>query len=72
MKPFLKRIGYNKDEDIYWVPISGLSGDNLITRSDNPDLKEWYNGECLVEVLDKLKVPKRALEKPLRVTVLDY
>jgi elongation factor 1 alpha-like protein len=54
------------------VPISGLNGDNLIERSTNPDLTSWYKGECLVEILDRLRVPKRALDKPLRLTVLEY
>lgn len=72
LRPFLKKIGYNKEEDIHFVPISGLNGENLITRSQNPDLTSWYKGECLVEILDRLRVPKRALEKPLRLTVLDY
>ena len=34
--PFLKQTGY-LDKNIYFVPISGLSGENLDTRDSQPE-----------------------------------
>jgi elongation factor 1 alpha-like protein len=59
-------------EEIIFVPISGLAGENLIAPSEDPNLKKWWKGECLIDILDKLKIPTREINKPLRVTVMDY
>jgi elongation factor 1 alpha-like protein len=48
---FLKHLGFKK-ESVYFIPISGLEGDNLMERSKIPALTSWYDGPCLVEVLD--------------------
>lgn len=64
-------IGFNND-NIQFVPISGLQGENLTTKCENPNLKKWYDGGCLVDVLDKLRVPSRPNTKPLRMTVMEY
>jgi elongation factor 1 alpha-like protein len=34
--PFLKQAGY-AEKNIYFVPISGLSGDNLDSRDSQPE-----------------------------------
>ena len=50
VKPFLKSIGF-KDENVSFVPISGLEGINL---SEKPDpikaaaLAGWYQGPTLI------------------------
>jgi elongation factor 1-alpha len=36
----------------------------MIDKSDN---MKWYKGKTLYQALDKLKPPKRALDKPLRL-----
>ena len=41
-----------KSDCLSYIPISGLSGENLLTRSEDPLLTSWYDGPCLVEVLD--------------------
>jgi translation elongation factor EF-1alpha len=69
--PYLISVGFKKD-DIQFVPISGLEGHNLITRHEDPNLTKWYSGECLIEILDKVKVPPRLITKPLRLSVMDY
>jgi len=38
--PFLIQTGF-KEEDIYWVPISGLSGDNIVEKV-NSEVCDWY------------------------------
>lgn len=69
-QPFLKSAcGYNLDE-IQWIPISGLHGDNLKDKSSNSKAS-WYNGSSLFETLDLLPLPSRNQEGPIRIPVLD-
>ena len=35
-------------------------------------MKSWYEGECLIELLDKINVPNRTQNKPVRLSVLEY
>jgi elongation factor 1-alpha len=64
---YLKKIGY-KPETIPFIPISGWLGDNMIERSTN---MTWWKGPTLLEALDALLVPKRPLDKPLRLPLQD-
>lgn len=48
LKPFLHATGYT-DNDLIWVPIAGLTGDNIQEKSDNG---KWYTGPTLIEILD--------------------
>lgn len=43
---YLKSIGF-KEENINFIPISGLEGINLIEKSTIPEL-EWYQGNTLI------------------------
>jgi elongation factor 1-alpha len=63
----LKPLGFNVDK-IPFIPVSGQLGDNLLKRSTN---MPWYKGPILVEALDALEVPKRPVEKPLRIPIQD-
>jgi elongation factor 1-alpha len=64
---YLKKIGY-KPETIPFIPISGWLGDNMIEKSAN---MTWWKGPTLLESLDALQVPKRPLDKPLRLPLQD-
>jgi elongation factor 1-alpha len=61
---YLEKIGYNIKKKVKFIPISGWHGDNMIEKSPN---MEWYKGKTLYQALDKLKPPKRPVEKPLRL-----
>lgn len=63
---FLKEVGY-KQKDVPFVPISGLHGDNLTSKSSETD---WYAGKTALEVLDEMGPINRPAEKPLRLPVL--
>uniref|UniRef100_A0A8C7DD22 HBS1-like protein n=1 Tax=Oncorhynchus kisutch TaxID=8019 RepID=A0A8C7DD22_ONCKI len=67
---FLKQAGF-KDSDVFYVPTSGLSGENLTTRSSALALTSWYSGPCLLEQIDYFKPPQRSIEKPFRLCVSD-
>lgn len=64
---YLDHIGYHVDR-IPFVPISGWTGDNVVSKS--PKLK-WFKGKTLLEYLDDLKMPKRPTNKPLRIPIQD-
>ncbi|MEM4295493.1 MAG: translation elongation factor EF-1 subunit alpha [Candidatus Anstonellales archaeon] len=63
----LKGIGYQVDK-IPIIPASSYHGDNLMKKSDK---MSWYNGPTLFEALDMLSVPKKPVDKPLRLPVQD-
>lgn len=63
----LKSMGY-KTETISFIPASSYIGDNITKKSDKMN---WYNGPTLLEALDKLVVPPKPIDKPLRIPVQD-
>lgn len=67
---FLKQAGF-KDSDVFYIPTSGLSGENLTTRSTVSELTSWYSGPSLLEQIDTFKAPQRSVDKPFRLCVSD-
>lgn len=67
--PFVRSAGF-KEKNIFSVPISGLTGENLTELKDDR-LKSWYQGATLIEAIDNLSPPKRANEKPLRYCIAE-
>lgn len=51
--PFLIEQHFDK-KNITFVPISGLTGENLITKATDPNLTKWYGEDnpCLFDILD--------------------
>ncbi|KAJ3036495.1 HBS1-like protein, partial [Rhizophlyctis rosea] len=66
---FLMQAGFKKDK-VTFVPTSGFTGENLLKRQSD-ELKRWYSGKTLVEVLDAFEAPQRPVEKPFRLSVTD-
>uniref|UniRef100_A0A8C3A4R6 HBS1-like protein n=1 Tax=Cyclopterus lumpus TaxID=8103 RepID=A0A8C3A4R6_CYCLU len=67
---FLKQAGF-KESDVFYVPTSGLTGENLATRSSVSQLTSWYSGPSLMEQIDAFKAPQRSVDKPFRMCVSD-
>jgi elongation factor 1-alpha len=68
---YLTKVGYKLDNPknpIYFVPISGFHGDNMLEKSDKMG---WYKGPCLIEALDEMREPKRPSDLPLRLPLQD-
>jgi elongation factor 1-alpha len=68
---YLTKVGYKVDNPknpIHFVPISGFQGENMIEKSDKMG---WYKGPYLLEALDKMREPKRPVDKPLRLPLQD-
>lgn len=54
------------DLNVWFVPISALDGDNIVSPSDN---LLWYHGETLLSLLENVQVTQTAAEQPLRFPV---
>uniref|UniRef100_A0A3Q3XD34 HBS1-like protein n=1 Tax=Mola mola TaxID=94237 RepID=A0A3Q3XD34_MOLML len=67
---FLKQAGF-KESDVFYIPTSGLSGENLATRSSLSELTSWYPGPSLLGQIDAFKPPQRSIDKPFRLCVSD-
>jgi sulfate adenylyltransferase large subunit len=53
--PILRRDGQREGQinEIIYIPISALNGDNVVDRSENMD---WYEGPALLELLEQVEV----------------
>ncbi|KZC12092.1 HBS1-like protein, partial [Dufourea novaeangliae] len=65
---FLKQAGFK--DNVAFVPCSGLSGENIVTKSKEA-LFNWYSRPTLVSVIDNFKCPERPINKPFRFSVND-
>jgi len=67
-KKLLSSIGF-KIDNVPFVPVSGLKGDNVFKKSENT---AWYKGPTLVEAMDAtIAPPKQPIDKPLRIPIQD-
>jgi len=69
LRPFLESSGYGSS-DVFYVPISGIAGDNILDKVDAKVCK-WYTGPTMMEILDNLPVEDRDPNGPLRIPVLE-
>jgi small GTP-binding protein len=67
---YLKLCGYNLEKHVTWIPMSGLTGDNMISPVDKHKCS-WYDGPTLLELLDSLELPPRNENESVRVPILD-
>ena len=63
----LKMAGF-KPDDVPMIPASSLNGDNVFNKSDKCP---WYNGPTLFEAIDKITMPSKPINKPLRLPIQD-
>lgn len=63
----LRSVGY-KPEQIPFVPIASLLGENVVKK---PTAMPWYTGKTLLEELDSLKLPEKPTNLPLRLPLQD-
>lgn len=65
--PFLQSCGYDTQSDVYWIPISGILGENI----KFPKVVDWYKGPTLIELFDQMTLPPRNPTGPIRIPILD-
>ena len=74
LKPFLRSCGYRttSEDDVIFVPISGLQGDNLKEGPSDPRAG-WVSGkhQTLFKTLDTTKLPPRDADAPLRMPLVE-
>ncbi|MDP7531205.1 MAG: translation elongation factor EF-1 subunit alpha [Candidatus Thalassarchaeum sp.] len=63
----LKMAGFKTDE-IPFIPCAALAGDNVFNKSEN---MPWYNGMTLFEAIDKIQMPPKPTDRPLRLPIQD-
>ena len=70
LKPFIHSCGFDVEKNVKWIPISGLTGENLCIPLDKHKC-DWYTGPDLIEIMDTIELPKRDENGPVRVSILD-
>ena len=60
-------LGFN-DKDIFFIPTSAATGDNLIKPIESQNAK-WYKGPVLIDLIDNLPAPVRAIDGPVRFII---
>jgi peptide chain release factor subunit 3 len=81
LKPYLKNCGYAIKKEVRFVPISGLTGDNILNEV-SAERCPWWKESCdkgqhntttrtLISTLDSLTITDRHADAPLRVPCLD-
>jgi elongation factor 1-alpha len=63
----MKTVGYNP-EQINFVAIASLQGDNIVNKSDK---MPWYKGKTLIEAINELVPPEKPTHLPLRLPIQD-
>ncbi|ANQ08419.1 Translation elongation factor EF-1 [Plasmodium coatneyi] len=77
--PFIKSCGYNINKDVFFVPISGLTGQNLSDHVSDKNSKlydprgSWYDTSkpTLFQILNTLSPPPWDEKGPLRIPLLE-
>ena len=64
----LKSSGW-KIDDVKFVAIASLQGDNIVKKSDK---MPWYTGQTLLEAINGLSVPQKPTALPLRMPIQDW
>ena len=70
LKPFIHKCGFDTEKNVKWIPISGLTGENLCVPLDKHKC-DWYEGPDLIQLMDTIELPKRDENGPVRVSILD-
>ena len=70
LKPFIHSCGFDTEKNVKYIPISGLTGENLCKPLDKHKC-DWYEGPDLIELMDTIELPKRDEKGPVRVSILD-
>lgn len=59
-----------QEKRITFVPLAGLTGENVVQKVEDP-AAQWYTGGTLLDALESVEIPSRDLHKPLRISVAD-
>ncbi|WVQ98946.1 hypothetical protein IAU59_006078 [Kwoniella sp. CBS 9459] len=65
LKPFLVSAGFSAAKTTF-MPLAAMEGINVLENNAD-ELKAWYTGPTLIDALDKVEVPTRPYDSPLRI-----
>lgn len=65
----LKQTRIAEDSIIGFCPISGMTGTNICVR--DASAAPWYEGPCLLDMIDKCPLESRLVSGPLRLSLQD-
>ncbi|KAG7156939.1 Eukaryotic peptide chain release factor GTP-binding subunit ERF3A-like [Homarus americanus] len=68
--PYLKKLGFNPNKDIMFMPCSGLTGANLREPIDE-SLCPWYKGPAFIPYINDLPALNRNVSGPFMMPVVD-
>jgi len=71
LRLFLTKQAGFKEDDLTFVPCSGLTGENLTLPPRTDLLSSWYKEVTLMHSIDNMRTPTRAMDKPFRLSVSD-
>ncbi|NVK71926.1 MAG: sulfate adenylyltransferase subunit CysN [Oceanospirillaceae bacterium] len=63
---FVDQLGDRKPEDIYFVPMSALRGDNVVNASESTP---WYQGGPLMSILETVQINRDVKRDAFRLPV---
>jgi len=69
MTAFLTASNFSP-KNVSYIPCAGLTGENIVAPV-SPTKAPWYSGPTLVHELDAAEPTKRAMAKPLRLTIAE-
>ncbi|MGM5483719.1 MAG: translation elongation factor EF-1 subunit alpha [Nanobdellota archaeon] len=55
-------------DNVRFIPIAALTGDNVTKKSEN---MSWYEGDSLLQAIDKFEITDKPVDKPLRLPIQD-
>ena len=65
----IDELGFDEN-NLKFLPTSGLTGDNLI-KPISEKSGDWYKGPTLIDLIDSLESPQRAIDSPVRFIIND-
>jgi elongation factor 1 alpha-like protein len=70
MTAFLTEASF-LEKRITFIPLAGLTGENVVKKIYDNSAAHWYTGETLLQALERIELPQRNMTKALRLSVAD-
>uniref|UniRef100_A0A6P7GR58 Eukaryotic peptide chain release factor GTP-binding subunit n=1 Tax=Diabrotica virgifera virgifera TaxID=50390 RepID=A0A6P7GR58_DIAVI len=68
--PYLKKLGFILNKDLYFLPCSGQTGQGLKEKVDE-SICTWYRGEAFIPFIDSLPSLSRKVDGPFIMPIVD-
>ncbi|XP_030751636.1 eukaryotic peptide chain release factor GTP-binding subunit ERF3A isoform X3 [Sitophilus oryzae] len=68
--PYLKKLGFILNKDLFFLPCSGQMGHNLKDPVDK-SLCSWYDGQAFIPFIDNLPALNRKADGPFMMPIVD-